>query len=122
MGTTHYNADDEYKNNDYASDYIRSSDYSAAVGGKKNKKRRYKGGMNELTPASFRGFAGCANWAGGSLKRRKSRRLRRNKSMKGGIQRSSSSLLNEHIMVGYTRHLAGGKRRRTRRNKKSRRH
>jgi hypothetical protein len=113
MATTHYKGE----NNSYAADYIRSGDYTAAVGGgKKNIKRRYKGGM----PASFRGFAGCANWAGGALKR-KSRRLRR-KSMKGGIQRSSSSLVHPDISVGYTRHLAGGKRRRTRKNKKSRRH
>ena len=119
MGTTHYNPENEYKSNNYSSEYIRSSDFSAAVGGgKKNKKRRYKGGMYELAPASFRGFAGCANWAGGS---RKSIRLRR-KSMNGGIQRGSSSRLVEDSKVGYTRHLVGGRRRRTRKNKKSRRH
>jgi hypothetical protein len=124
MGTTHY----KYKlqNNEYAADYIQTPNFSAAVGGrkiKKNKKtRKYKGGMNSnpLSPASFKGFSGCANWAGGK-RRRTSKKLRR-KSMKGGIQRKSLSTL-VHGGISYEDNLiAGGRKSRKLRRRKSRRH
>jgi hypothetical protein len=110
-------------NNEYQASLMESSDYSA-VGGriKKNKTSiKYKGGMlSELSPAEFRGYAGCANWARGGA--RKSRKLRR-MLKKGGTTRKTHETILTRSAVKYDEPLYGGrKRRNSRKNRKSRRY
>ena len=108
-------------NNAYQASLMEASDYSA-VGGKKIKSsRKYKGGMlSELSPADFKGYAGCANWARGGSKR--SRKLRR-KLKKGGTTRKTHETILTRSAVKYDEPLYGGRKRRgSRKNKKSRRH
>lgn len=110
-------------NNDYESLFLQASDYTAVGGRKKNKtSRKYKGGMvSELSPAEFKGFAGCANWARGGSKTRKSRKLRKMSKRGGTIRKSHESVLT-NTNVRYSDPLYGGRKRRQTRSKKSRRY
>ena len=106
--------------NAYEAAQMEAASYSA-VGGKKSAKK-YKGGMAELMPGVFKGFAGCANWARGGG-RGKSRKLRKSGKKGGYLGSSSSRVLSGNVSYeGYN--LSGGRKqvRKTQRHRKSRRH
>ena len=112
---------DKVVNNNYEASYMQESSYTALGGGKKSS-RKYKGGMlSGLSPADFKGYAGCANWARGGGKR-KSRKLRRKLKRGGTIRKTHESILTSGN-VRYSEPLYGGRRKsRKSRAKKSRRY
>lgn len=110
----------EYRNL-YGAEVMSESGFSAVGGRKRNKSlKKYKGGMSELTPSEFKGFAGCANWARGGS-RKKSRKLRKY-SKKGG--KYTGRVLGGMVAYEGDKNIVGGRRVRnkTRRVKKSHRH